>query len=824
MLICQFSTQPPNSILMKKFIFFLIILVSLGLKSQDNTAAYKIPPKDILDLASAPPAPTVLISQNGEWMVIQQKNAFFDLADLSQDELKIGGVRINPAAYAQSRVPFIVSIKLKNLKNGSEYEIKGMPLKPKISFVRFAPNEQKVAFLNQSASGNELWVLEIASKSASRWTDVLINSALGDPFHWLDNENIIAKAVRKGYFPPKPEPVPGGPIIQETEGVAAPAATYQDLLKNSFDELQFEHYCTVDLVRINKSGSTNIIRNLLLSLYDISPDKKYILLTRLKKPFSYQVPYFRFASQVEIIDLMGKSVRILADNPADEVRPKGFDATTKFPRGFQWRDDLPSTIAWIQALDEGDPKKQVEFRDALLQIQAPFSGGPLSIYQSVMRLVSVYWNDTHLAIVKEGLYANRQVLIKKFDPYLPNLKSDTIFSYSSQDAYRDPGNLVMTKNEYGRTVVLTDPGKIKVYTISPGATPDGNMPYLSAVDLNTKTQEILWRCKAPYYEFPVQVIDAQSGTFITSRESVTESPNYYLRNYKGLNPTALTNFPNPQPQLNGIKKEKIQYQRSDGLQLTATLYTPKGYDKVKDGPLPVMMWAYPLEYKSASDAGQVRGSKYMFTRVSSGSPLFWVLRGYAVMDQTEMPIVGEGEDEPNNTYIPQLVQNAEAAVNKVVDLGIGDRNRIGIGGHSYGAFMTANLLAHSDLFKAGIARSGAYNMTLTPFRFQSEQRSFWEAPEVYLAMSPFAHAHKINEPILLIHGEADNNSGTFPIQSERLYSAIKGNGGIARLVMLPYESHGYAAKESVLHMLFEMDQWLEKNVKNPQSKSLKPKS
>jgi len=812
---------------MKRLIFVCMLLSCLRLNSQDNTAAsaaYKLPPKEILDLASAPPAPTVLINQTGEWMVIQQKNAFFDLADLAQSELKIGGVRINPAAYAQSRVPFIVSLKLKNLKNGSEYEIKGMPVKPKISFVRYSPNEQKIAFLHQSSAGNELWVVDMATRSASRWTDVLINSALGDPFHWLDNDHLIAKVVRKGYLPPNPNAVPSGPTIQETEGVAAPAATYQDLLKNNDDGLQFEHYCTIDLCKVSKSGVFAISRNLLISQYDISPDKKYLLLTKLKKPYSFQVPYFRFASQIEVIDLQGKSVRILADNPADEVRPKGFDATNKFPRGFQWRDDLPSTIAWVQALDEGDPKKAVEFRDALMQIHAPFSGSPITIYQSGMRLSAVYWSDAHLAVVKEGMFSTRQVLLKKFNPYLPSLKPDTLFSYSSQDAYRDPGNLVMTKNEYGRSIVLTDPGKIKLYTISQGATAEGNMPYLGALDLKTKTQDILWRCKAPYYEYPVQVIDIQSGTFITSRESVTDNPNFYLRNYKGLNPTALTNFPNPQPQLNGIKKEKIQYQRSDGLQLTATLYTPKGYDKIKDGPLPVMMWAYPLEYKSASDAGQVRGSKYMFTRVSSGSPLFWVLRGYAVMDQTEMPIVGEGDEEPNNTYIPQLVQNAEAAVNKIVDLGIGDRNRIGIGGHSYGAFMTANLLAHSDLFKAGIARSGAYNRTLTPFGFQNEQRSFWEAPEVYLAMSPFANAHKINEPVLLIHGEADNNSGTFPIQSERLFSAIKGNGGVARLVMLPYESHGYAAKESVLHMLYEMDQWLEKNVKYPQNKSQKPKS
>jgi dipeptidyl aminopeptidase/acylaminoacyl peptidase len=371
----------------------------------------------------------------------------------------------------------------------------------------------------------------------------------------------------------------------------------------------------------------------------------------------------------------------------------------KNPRSFHWRDDQPSTVAWIQALDGGDSKKEMIYHDALIQLEAPFSGSPSTIYQSNLRLRNISWCDATFAIGEEGLFGSRKTLIKKFNP-LSNSSVDTLFNFSSDDAYHDPGNLIMTKNQYHRSIVSTDQNKSKIFTISQGASEEGNMPFLAAYDLKMKKQEILWRCAAPYYENPVHVIDIHAGNFITSRESITEQPNYYLRNYKDPKSIAITNFPNPQPQLEGVKKEKIQYTRSDGINLTALLYTPKGYDKSKDGPLPVMMWAYPREFKSASDAAQVRGSKYMFTRVSSGSPLFWVLRGYAVMDQTEMPIVGVGDAEPNDTYVQQLVQNAEAAVNKVVDLGVGDRNRIGIGGHSYGAFMTANLLAHCDLFKA----------------------------------------------------------------------------------------------------------------------------
>lgn len=809
---------------MKRLFFFWFLLVCLGLQAQDQPTQYQSPSADLMDLVNAPPSPAVLFTRNGDWMIIQQRQAMMDIADLAQPELRIGGLRINPATYSQSRIPFIVSLKLKQSRSGTEYDIKGLPVNPKISFVRLSPDEQKLAFVNQSGQGNELWVADLKTRTATPWGNVLLNSTTGNPYQWINGSEILAKAVREGKQPPRENPVPAGPVIQETEGQAAPAATFQDLLKNPFDEALFEFYCSVDLVRINVSGTTPITRDLIVGRYDLSPDKRYILLQRIIKPFSYLVPYTRFATQVEILDLTGKSVRLLADNPLDEVRPKGFDAASRNPRNFQWRDDLGSAISWVQALDEGDPKKKVEFRDALLQLEAPFSGSPLTLYQSGMRLQEVYWSDKYLAFAREGMFATRQVLVKKFNPFLPDLRPDTLFAFSSQDAYNDPGELVMATNHYDRQVVWSDPAKTKVYTISKGASPDGDMPFLASFDLKTKKQEILWRCKAPYYEYPVQVIDLQQGTFITSRESQTENPNYYLRNYKGLNPTALTSFPNPQPQLAGINKEKIQYQRADGLNLTAVLYTPKGYDKNKSGPLPVLMWAYPREYKSAGDAAQVRGSKYSFTRIGSGSPVFWALRGYAVMDQTEMPIVGSGDDEPNDTYIRQLVQNAEAAVEKISTMGVGDKTRIGVGGHSYGAFMTANLLAHSDLFRAGIARSGAYNRTLTPFGFQNEQRSFWEAPEVYLAMSPFAHADKINEPILLIHGEADNNTGTFPMQSERLFHAIKGNGGTARLVMLPHESHGYAAKESIYHMLYEMDSWLEKNVKNAGSKSTKPKS
>jgi dipeptidyl aminopeptidase/acylaminoacyl peptidase len=349
-----------------------------------------------------------------------------------------------------------------------------------------------------------------------------------------------------------------------------------------------------------------------------------------------------------------------------------------------------------------------------------------------------------------------------------------------------------------------------------GSSPKGDLPFIAKFDLATKKNDIIWRCQEGMLEMVTDVLDADKLVLITRRESQKDMPNYYLRNLVlRIADQPLTNFANPYPSLEGISKQKISYKRADGIDLTGDLYLPKNYDPKKDGLLPVLMWAYPREFNSATDAAQVRGSKEKFTMVSYGGPVFWVTQGYAVLDNAEMPVVSTNTDKkPNDNFIEQLKMNAEAAINKLAEMGVGDKDRVAIGGHSYGAFMTANLLAHTNLFKAGIARSGAYNRSLTPFGFQNEDRTYWTAPDLYSAMSPFSYADKIKTPLLLIHGEMDDNPGTFPIQSERLFNAVKGHGGTVRFVSLPYEAHGYRGKENLLHMLYEQNAWLEKYVKN----------
>ncbi|HMW25935.1 MAG TPA: prolyl oligopeptidase family serine peptidase, partial [Ferruginibacter sp.] len=553
------------------------------------------------------------------------------------------------------------------------------------------------------------------------------------------------------------------------------------------------------------------------SSVSVSPDKKYLLVERIDKPFSYLVPAGGFNSTMLITDMSGNTVKQLAKIPSSELAPRGNDNVLNAPRGFNWLDNFPATVQWIEPLDSGLIKNKMDFHDAAYTLAAPFTGSPKELVKTAERMYGITDVNENLFFVTEGSRAKHRTRMSKFGW---DGKTETLIDRSTDDAYNDPGSPMTEKNKYGRNVPKLLNGTT-LFMRGTGASVKGDLPFLNSFNISTKETKQLWRCEEPYYESVTSVLNYDDLTIITNKQSQDEQPNYFIRNLSNKSSKAITNFPDPQPGLRGISKQKITYKRKDGVDLAADLYLPKGYDPKKDGPLPVIMWAYPREFKSASDAAQIRGSKYTFTRVGYGSIVFWATQGYAIMDNAEMPIVGEGDKQPNDNFVEQLVWSAEAAINKVAEMGVGDSTRVAVGGHSYGAFMTANLLAHTKLFKAGIARSGAYNRTLTPFGFQNEERTYWQAPEVYSRMSPFSYANQIKTPLLMIHGEADNNPGTFPIQSERLYNAIKGHGGTVRFVQLPFESHGYAAKENILHMLWEQDQWLSKYVKLAGTKYVK---
>ena len=799
-------------------ICLLLLSTANILLGQDNLP-YQTPPKAIADLIDAEPTPGASLSPSGEWMLLLSRPSLPSIEEVAQEEMRLAGIRINPRTNSSSRSSYYNGMKIKSLKSDEVLEIKGLPQDPKIENVSWSPDGSKIAFTLTQSSGLELWVVDVNKTKASRVTSPFINDAMsGLPYRWFsDNKHILYKSVilPRGATP-EASAKPFGPIIQQNKGKSAPVRTYQDLLKNAHDEALFEHYTAAQLkiITLGQGEPRDFGKKGIIKGFSISPDGNYVMIMTIQKPFSYIVPFSRFPYTVEIYDKDGIKVREVAKLPLAENIPKGFGAVAEGPRSFTWRADAPATLYWVEAQDGGDPKKESTIRDKMFYLEAPFAGTPKPGISFQLRYGGIDWGTGDLAIAYEWWWKNRQVITSKWQPDRVKKGKEVLFDRSWEDSYNDPGDFESKINKYGRRVLITADNGKTLYLTGQGASPEGNRPFVDQFNLITKSSNRLWRSQAPYYEYPIAIIDEEKGSVLTRREAKEEVPNYFLRDLKSGQLTQVTHFENPYQSLMGVKKELIKYKREDGIELTGALYLPTGYDKEKDGPLPVLMWAYPREFKSADAAGQVKDSPYEFIRIGWWSPLFWVTQGYAVFDDFGMPIIGEGEEEPNETFVHQLVSGAEAAVNKLVDMGVADRDRLAVGGHSYGAFMTANLLAHSDLFATGIARSGAYNRTLTPFGFQSEERTFWEAPETYFKMSPFMHADKITEPILLIHGEADNNSGTFPMQSERFYAALKGHGANVRLVMLPHESHGYRARESVRHMLWEMTTWLDEHVKN----------
>jgi dipeptidyl aminopeptidase/acylaminoacyl peptidase len=798
----------------KTIILLLINFISLKVFAQD-AIEYKTPPKEISDLVMAKPTPTVSIDSRGNWMLLMEHTSLPEVEELAQPELRIAGLRINPNNFGPSRsnarAPYVSNFKLKNIKTGMEYPVIGLPQNLKAANVRWNPDENKIAFTHSSAKNIDLYVIDVATKKTAKWNKNPVNRVMSNSVDWIDNNSILYTAVNKPLsMAPASSLAPKGPVIQENLGKVAASRTYQDLIKSSHDEALFEFYATGQLVKNINGVETKIGNPAIYYDINISPDKKYLLLEKINKPFSYLVTAGQFPSSIIVTDANGKEIKTLAKIPSGELAPTGFDNVLNAPRRYAWKVDEPATIMWIEPLDSGFIRKKMDYHDIAYTSSAPFTSRK-ELVKTEMRIFSISPVNNNLILISERSQAKRRTKMSKLNPQTG--VAEVLIDRSTDDAYSNPGSPVTSKNHFGRQTVKLLNGS-EIWMTGTGASPEGDLPFLSSFDINTKKTKMLWRSEVPYYETVTDILDFDKMIVVTNRQSATEQPNYFIRDLKNNNLTAITNFPDPQPSLRGITKQKIRYKRKDGVDLTANLYLPKGYDAKRDGPLPVLMWAYPREFVSAADAAQVRGSKYTFTRVASGSALFWVTQGYAIMDNTEFPIVGEAGKQPNDNFVEQLIWNAQAAIDKVVEMGVGDRNRIAVGGHSYGAFMTANLLGHTNIFKAGIARSGAYNRTLTPFGFQNEERTYWQAPDVYFNMSPFSVADKIKTPLLMIHGEADNNPGTFPIQSERLFNAIKGHGGTVRFVQLPFESHGYAAKENILHMLWEMNEWLNKYVKS----------
>jgi dipeptidyl aminopeptidase/acylaminoacyl peptidase len=800
----------------RKLLLFLSLLIATTLAA--DTPKYLVPPPEVVAAFDAALLPDALLSPSKKVLVLSYRRAQPTIAELSRPMLRIAGERVNPRTNGPHRNPLIYAIKLQKIAGAAPIKVT-VPANASLSNLKFSDDGSKLAFLNTRSDGIELWVANANTGEAKKVSGTArLNAAAGDPCDWLsDNKTVVCKIVPLGRGPaPADSNVPSGPNVQENEGKAAQGATYEDMIKTAHDEALFAYYFTSQLAAFDAASGTMtpIGKPAILGNVSPSPNDRFILVAKIKRPFSYLIPMNGFPEDIEIWDRKGALVKTLADRGNLEGVP--LTGVEPGPRGHHWREDQPATMVWTEALDGGDPKNKVPFRDRVMTLAAPFREEPTEIGKTEWRFANIAFTEKGVGLLTEFDRLPRKtrtwILEAGAAPRkLWDRKADAAYDNPGTPVTRDAGS--RTFAGFGGRASTSPILQIddSIYLTGQGASPEGDRPFLDRLNLKTLQSERLFRSSADSYETVSAPLSADFKTVVTRYETPKDPPNFYVRTIGAEGRRAITAFKDPQPQLRGVEHQYVTYQRKDGVKLSATLYLPPGYKKGER--VPVIMWAYPREFGDADSASQVTGSPNRFTIVSGYSHLFLLLSGYAIFDNPTMPIVGPGETA-NDHYVDQLVASAEAAIDKVVDMGVGDRERIGVGGHSYGAFMTANLLAHSRLFRAGFAESGAYNRTLTPFGFQSERRTFWEVPDLYAKMSPFWFADKVKDPILLMHGEADDNSGTFPIQSERFYMALKGYGATVRYVTLPNEAHGYAARETLLDVLAERINWFDKYVKN----------
>lgn len=792
---------------------------------------YKLPAPELVEIFDESPTPAAVMSPDGKVMLLVEYQPYPSIGLIARPFLKLGGIRVDSVIGGRQRTAPITGISIVQVSGGSSLRV-ALPEGSSISPPVWASDSSRFAFTRDLEDGVEVWVADARSGEAAPIAGLLVSDTLSGAYGWNgfstpevrdipappiawtgDSRQLLVRQVPPGRAPAPERPgVPAGPVMEETAGKHSQVATFQDLLTDEPDEDLFEHFATTQLALVDID--TGAVRPIgapgLIASARLSPDGRYVLVTRLKRPFSYRVPSNYFSRTTEVWDASGAVVLTVADLPvSDEVPRQGVPTG---PRAVTWQEKRPATLLWTEALDNGDPTKQVPFRDQIMSIAAPFSGEPREVLKVTHRFAGWDWTDVVDQVWLTEFDRDRRWRTTYFlDLGRPESSKRVLFDLSVHDNYADPGEPVYRTKPGGEHTMVQDGDSI--YLAGRGASEQGERPFLDRLNQESGVAQRLFHSGDASFEGFIAFADGVHGKIVTRRETPSEPPNFFVFDLGSGELRALTHFLDQHPEVSGLQKELLRYTRADGVPLSGTLYLPPGWQPGTGGRLPLMIWAYPLEYSDPTTAGQVRNSDQTFTRLSGATPIWFALQGYAVLMDAAMPVVGDPETM-NDTYVEQVVASAKAAIDTLDEMGIVDRDRVIVAGHSYGAFMTANLLAHSDLFAAGIARSGAYNRSLTPFGFQTERRSYWEAPEVYRRVSPFTYADQIKRPLLLIHGAADNNSGTFTIQSQRLYQALQGTGGTARLVILPHESHGYRARESILHVIAEMLGWSDRWVKN----------
>jgi len=796
-------------------------------------SGYDKPPQYILDVMHAPSLPVPEVSPTHDTILLVSWQEYPPISRVGTPFLRLAGARVEPKNHSKHDTaggygitPCATNFDLVRIADGTEVSM-ALPTGACPGEPVWAADGKRFAFVNIAPDEVEVWTADVKTGKVHRVPGVRVNPMFNDEMQWMpDQKTLLVKLVPNEMGAPPPEPTaPNGPSIQETDGRQGQSSTYEnrDTLGSKHDEELFDYYAASQLALINtdKGTVTPLGKPGNYESLSPAPDGQHILVTSIHRPYSYVTTYDRFPKEVEVWDASDRSsvrVHTIASLPlADRVPIRGAPLG---PRDFSWRATDPATLIWAEALDGGDWNVKVPNRDKIMLQKAPFDSPAAEIARTEQRYVGLGWSEKpSVALLTE--YDNNRHWRRSFliDVDDPQQKPRLLWDLSTDERYKNPGLPVRRQLPNGFWVVRLDGDS--VYLSGAGASPDGDRPFLDRFNLNTLKSERLFRCDKTSYERFVAFAGEGGQRFVTWHQSPTDPPNAFMRTLGApvegaageasfsSSPVAITHIPDPTPAVRAIKKRLVKYKRADGLDLSFTLYTPPGYQE--GTRVPTILYAYPLDYADAATAAQVTGSQQTFTQLRNYRLL--LLAGYAIIDNASFPIIGDPQ-KAYDTYLEQLVADAKAAVDEAVRIGVADPDRIGVTGHSHGALMTANLVAHSDLFRAGVATSGSYNKTLTPFGFQNEQRSVWQASEVYMKVSPFFYADKLKTPLLIMHGAEDANPGTNPIQANKLYEAIRGNGGTARLVLLPHEPHLYTAMESNEQLVYEMLRWFDKYVKN----------
>jgi dipeptidyl aminopeptidase/acylaminoacyl peptidase len=808
-------------------------MTSPAVTASVGPSGYNQPPKNILDVmhAPAPPQPIVSPTMDAILLVTWQINP--SIARVATPFLRLAGVRVEPKNHSKHDTPggygvtpCATALALARVRDGAQVQI-ALPAGACPGMPAWSADGKRFAFVNLATDSVELWIGDAATGKIHQVSGARLNPMFEHELQWMpDQKTLLVKLVPDGMGEPPPAPIlPDGPSIQESDGRSGQSSTYEnrDTLTNRHDEDVFDYYAASQIALVNAATDaiTPVGKPGNYDLVGPAPDGQHLLVTAIHKPYSYVTTYRRFPHNVEVWDLSSGAVvdvHTVASLPlADRVPIQGVPLG---PRDFSWRATEPATLVWAEALDGGDWNVNVPFRDKIMLQNSPFTSPAVEVARIEQHYAGFHWSE-HPDIALLGEYDENRHWQKTFvidvDDHVR--KPQLLWDLSMDEHYADPGDPVERQLANGVKVLRQDGDSI--FLSGDGSSPDGDRPFLDRLNLSTLKYERLFRSDRTSYGRFLSFTGPDTRTILTWHQSPTDPPNAFKRTLGGQlaapagealyasTSVAITHIPDPTPEVRAIKKQLVKYKRADGLDLSFTLYTPPGYQE--GTRVPTILYAYPLDYADPSKAGQVVGSQETFTRLYEYRLL--LLAGYAIIDDASFPIIGDPK-KAYDTYLEQLVADAKAAVDEAVRLGVADPNRIGVTGHSHGALMTVNLVAHSDLFRAGVATSGSYNKTLTPFGFQSERRSVWEAPDVYLKVSPFFSADKLKIPLLIVHGGEDANPGTTPLQSQKLYEAIRGNGGTTRLVILPHEPHWYSAMESNEQLIYEMIRWFDKYVKD----------